>query len=253
MGRKETRDERNARLREVNRVLKEAGIPSADRQRLRNASPETIAKILETGKAPAKGERATRPEPTRPGPTKPEPTRPGPTKQGPTKHEISVPVRGKSESKGQRLDRLRENYKLLRQAGFSAKDASRLRNASSDTVQKALASKEVPAKKSFYTRKDKVIKPLIWKTALVNYTNRYNVVVAIYFVKPGPEYKIEHVTIQADFELTEEDVNRAVWHIVEQSESEPKDGSDWAYSHHTIRGCYIKEDIPESRRYSKYE
>lgn len=48
----ETRAERNARLREVNRILKEAGIPYADRMRLRNASPETIRKVLETRQAP---------------------------------------------------------------------------------------------------------------------------------------------------------------------------------------------------------
>lgn len=236
MGRKETREERNLRLRETNRLLKEAGVPSSDRQRLRNASPETIAKILETGKVPAKGEKISRQEPTRPEP--------------------AIPIKGKSETKDQRADRLRENYKRLRKAGLSSKDASRLRNASQDTIQKVIATKEVPPLKHKYTRRDKKVFPLSWKPAAINYTNRYSVVVAVFYVRPGPKYRTDYVTIQADFELTADDVDSAVWNIVEQTANDPQGGSDWAYVGHRIVACYIKEDIPESprpERFRKYD
>lgn len=48
----ESKDDRNLRLREVNRILKGFGVPTADRSRLRNASKGVLKEIISTGITP---------------------------------------------------------------------------------------------------------------------------------------------------------------------------------------------------------
>lgn len=258
-------------MRENRARLREAGFSSKDIDRLKNASPATIDRMLETKQAPEIG--AKRPEPTRPErETKPRPVEvreparisepvPGPTAtvgQGAGK---TFRYGGKAESREERNKRLRDTERILREAGISKEDARRLRNASPDTLSKILETGRAPEKRHFYLREKKefAFSRLPWVETPRQYTSRYNVVLELKFARKsvaGVETRTEHVTIQANFELSREDVMEAVNDIVSRAAEEQKEGSEWELVGVRIKGCFLNPDIaerPRPKNWQKYK
>lgn len=225
------REERNRRMRENRALLREAGFSAKDADRLKNASPATIQRMIESGKAPKKrGSGGISPADVVPGKI--------------------YRYGGKAESKDERNKRLRQTKELLLAAGISKEDANRLRNASPETIKKILETGKAPEKRHFYLRakKEHMFSVLPWVQAKRNYTNRYNVVLQLLFVRPGNQYKTKYITVQADFELSREDIMEAGRDIVAQTAEQPTEGSDWKLADMRIVGCFMNPDIPERPR-----
>ena len=251
------REERNRRMRENRALLRAAGFSSKDIDRLKNASPATIQRMIESRQVPEKktgGGRGRKAE------VMPEPV----------KVETPVPEKtyrygGRTETKEQRNLRLRQTQELLRAAGLSKEDAARLRNASPETIREILRTGQAPEKRHHYLRKIKEhsFSALPWKSTRKRYTSRYNVVLEILFARkvPSPtgyavEYKTEFVTIQANFELSREDAMEAANDIITQAAEEPTEGSDWELLDVRIVGCFINPDVaarPRPANWTKYK
>lgn len=247
-------------MRENRALLREAGFSVKDADRLKNASDKTISDLLESKRVPeVRGTGGRKNETRTPEPKAPEVRKPEPAKiETPAKMEKPFRHGGKHESREDRNRRLRETRQLLLDAGLSKEDALRLRNVSPETLKQILETGKAPEKRHHYLRekKEHTFSELSWREAKVSYTSRYNVIVELLFVRPGPQYRRDYVTIQSDFEVSREDAMTAVRDIVAQRAEEPKEGSDWQFVDARIVGCFINRDIPERPRpktWTKYK
>lgn len=210
--------DRNIQLRATYERLRKAGFTSKEATRLRGASPSKIDELISLVKSTERDSRIEGQDPAPVYEIKPVPV------QGERGQALiynvddmmsALPRRVPGESRADRNARLRQADAVLKAAGFSSKERSRLRNAKPDTIRAALESGELPPERhgiQFDPNPDR------------RFLNRYNVVVVVHFYnRETGEYEDDYVTLTSNFKPTKGDVKTAVADIVSRNGEKYRD------------------------------
>lgn len=128
-----------------------------------------------------------------------------------------------------RQDKLRENYRRLRDAGFSSAEATRFRGASEDKIKQAIQTRSLPEKETrayqaragyrreYAQREALGITPQIQKGRIQYQTEnhvfldpklstKYNYVMAYQVRHPNGQKEWKYLTVASDNKLTKKDI-----------------------------------------------
>jgi hypothetical protein len=229
--------DRNIQLRAIYERLRKAGFTSKEATRLRGASPSKIDELISLVKST---ERDSRIDAQAPAPV--QEIKPVPVQGGRGQALVynvedmmsALPQRVPGESRAERNARLRQADALLKAAGFSSKERSRLRNAKPDTIRAALQTGELPKQRhgiEFDPNPDR------------RFLNRYNVVVVVHFYnRETGEYEDSFVTLTSNFKPTKGDIKLAVADIVSRNGEMYKDK---VFAGYDVENAFEQDKAPK--------